>query len=278
MSVMQINSHSNPRVADPRRWMALTVLVCLQFMLILDATVVNVALPSIKTGLAFSQSNLAWVVDAYLLVAGGFLLLGGRLADLFGRRRIFLTGAIAFALGSLASALAQDQAMLISSRALQGLGEALAGPAALSIVTVLFLDPKERARALSIWGGLGGAAGVLLGGVIVDLADWRWIFWINLPVAVAVIFASLRLVPSDRRRAPRGFDAAGAVTATGGITALVYALLEANRNGWTPAPPWTCSQPVPRSWAPSWPSRVVCGPPWSRCVSLALGASAPQSA
>jgi EmrB/QacA subfamily drug resistance transporter len=236
MSVIPISSNANPRVADPRRWMALTVLVCLQFMLILDATVVNVALPSIKTGLGFSQSNLAWVVDAYLLVAGGFLLLGGRVADLFGRRRIFLTGAIAFAVGSFASALAQDQAMLISSRAFQGLGEALAGPAALSLITVLFIDPKERARALSIWGGLaglGGAVGVLLGGVIVDLADWRWVFWINLPVAVAVVLASLRLVPNDRPRARRGFDFAGAVTATGGITTLVYALLEANSNGWT---------------------------------------------
>jgi EmrB/QacA subfamily drug resistance transporter len=216
--------------------MALIVLVCLQFMLILDATVVNVALPSIKTGLGFTQTNLAWVVDAYLLVAGGFLLLGGRAADLFGRRRIFLAGALAFAVGSLASALAQDQVMLIGSRALQGLGEALAGPAALSLITVLFVDPKERARALSIWGGLaglGGAVGVVLGGLIVDLATWRWIFWINLPVAVAVVFASRRLVPDDRRRARRGFDYGGAITATGGITALVYALLEANRNGWT---------------------------------------------
>lgn len=223
---------------NPRRWMALLVLVCLQFMLILDATVVNVALPSIKLGLGFTQTNLAWVVDAYLLVAGGFLLLGGRVADLFGRRRIFFAGAIAFAVGSLASALAQNQGMLIGSRAVQGLGEALAGPAALAIIAMLFVDPKERSRALSIWGGLaglGGAVGVVLGGVIVDLASWRWIFWINLPVAVVVLAAARRLVPHDRPRQRRGFDYAGAVAATTGITVLVYALLEASRNGWSSA-------------------------------------------
>ncbi|MBO0714724.1 MAG: MFS transporter, partial [Acidimicrobiales bacterium] len=226
------------RGADPRRWWALAVLASLQFMLILDATVVNVALPSIKADLGFSQANLAWVVDAYVLVAGGFLLLGGRLADLFGRRRIFLAGAVAFAVGSALSGVAQDQVMLIGSRALQGLGEALAGPAALSIITVLFSDQKERTTALSIWGGLaglGGTIGVLLSGVIIDLADWRWIFWINLPVAAAVLVSSLRLVPSDRRRANAGFDLPGALTATGGITAVVYALLEANRVGWTSA-------------------------------------------
>jgi EmrB/QacA subfamily drug resistance transporter len=223
---------------DPRRWKALAVLVCLQFMLVLDASVVNVALPSIRADLGFSQSNLAWVVDAYVLVAGGFLLLGGRVADLFGRRRIFLAGAVAFAVGSLASGLAQDEAMLIGSRAVQGLGEALAGPAALSIITVLFAQPKERATALSIWGGLaglGGTLGVLISGVVVDLADWRWIFWINLPVAGAVLIASVRLVPDDAHRAHGRFDFAGAFTATSGITVLVYALLEATRNGWTSA-------------------------------------------
>jgi EmrB/QacA subfamily drug resistance transporter len=229
--------------ANPRRWKALAVLACLQFMLILDATVVNVALPSIKADLGFSQSQLAWVVDAYVLVAGGFLLLGGRVADLFGRRRIFLAGAMAFAVGSLASGLAQDQIMLVASRALQGLGEALAGPAALSIITVLFTDGKERTTALSIWGGLaglGGTVGVLLSGGIIDLASWRWIFWINLPVAAAVLALSLRLVPDDRRRARTGFDLVGAITATGGITAVVYALLEANRNGWTSATTLAC--------------------------------------
>jgi EmrB/QacA subfamily drug resistance transporter len=235
MSVMPLGAAATQPAAYSRRWKALAVLACLQFMLILDATVVNVALPSIQTDLGFSQSNLAWVVDAYVLVAGGFLLLGGRAADLFGRRRIFLAGAVAFAVGSLASGLAQDQVMLICSRALQGLGEALAGPAALSLITVLFVDQKERATALSVWGGLaglGGTLGVVLSGVIIDLADWRWIFWVNLPVAVAVLVASLRLVPADRRRARTSFDFGGAITATAGITAVVYALLEANRNGW----------------------------------------------
>lgn len=229
-------AHPRHQVADRRRWMALTVLASLQFMLILDATVVNVALPSIKNALGFTQANLAWVSDAYLLVAGGFLLLGSRVADLLGRRRIFLAGALAFALGSLASASAQNQGMLIASRALQGLGEALAGPAALSIITVLFADARERTRALSIWGGLagmGGTIGVLLGGVIVDLADWRWIFWINLPIAAMVLTVAPRVIPADRRRGRGAFDAAGAITATGGITAFVYALLGANRDGWT---------------------------------------------
>jgi EmrB/QacA subfamily drug resistance transporter len=222
--------------ADPRRWKVLAILACLQFMLILDATVVNVALPSIKRDLGFTQSNLAWVVDAYLLVAGGFLLLGGRVADLFGRRRIFLCGAVAFAVGSLSSGLAQDQGMLIGARAVQGLGEALAGPSALSIITVLFIDQKERTKALSIWGGLAGLAGVvgvILSGVIVDLASWRWIFWINLPVAAVVLAVTPLVVGDDRHRARRGFDVIGAATLTAGITAAVYALLEANRNGWT---------------------------------------------
>jgi EmrB/QacA subfamily drug resistance transporter len=240
---MSLHAVPTQPAADPRRWKALAVLACLQFMLILDATVVNVALPSVKADLGFSQSNLAWVVDAYVLVAGGFLLLGGRVADLFGRRRIFMAGAVAFAIGSLASGLAQDQAMLIGSRALQGLGEALAGPAALSLITVLFVDQRERATALSVWGGLaglGGTIGVLLSGAIIDVASWRWIFWINLPVAAAVLVASLRLVPADRRRARTGFDFAGAITATAGISVLVYALLEANRNGWTSATTLGC--------------------------------------
>jgi EmrB/QacA subfamily drug resistance transporter len=205
-------------------------------MLVLDATVVNVALPSIKADLGFTQPNLAWVVDAYLLVAGGFLLLGGRLADLLGRRRMFLAGAVAFAVGSATSGLAQDQAMLIGARAVQGLGEALAGPAALSIIAVLFTDRKEKTKALQVWGGLASLAGVLgvvMSGVIVDLASWRWIFFINLPVAGGVLIITPRLVRNDRHRTGQGFDFAGAVTLSAGITAAVYALLEANRNGWS---------------------------------------------
>jgi EmrB/QacA subfamily drug resistance transporter len=203
---------------------------------VLDATVVNVALPSIKHDLGFSQSNLAWVVDAYLLVAGGFLLLGGRMADLFGRRRTFLAGAVAFAVGSLASGLAQDQGTLIAARAFQGLGEAFAGPAALSIIAVLFVDSEEKTKALSVWAGLAALAGVLgviLSGVIVDLVSWRWIFWINLPVAAAVLVATPRLVRGDVRRGGRAFDVAGAVTMTAGVTVAVYGLLEANRDGWS---------------------------------------------
>jgi MFS family permease len=171
MAVTSPSPVASLRAADPYRWVALAVLATLQFMLILDATVVNVALPSIRADLGFSRSNLAWVVDAYVLVAGGFLLLGGRLADLFGRRRIFLAGAVAFALGSLLSGLAQDQVMLIGSRALQGLGEALAGPAALSIIAVLFIDPKEKTKALSIWGGLRRGMPPHMDGTVIDASQ-----------------------------------------------------------------------------------------------------------
>ncbi|MFN2569371.1 MAG: DHA2 family efflux MFS transporter permease subunit [Candidatus Dormibacteria bacterium] len=222
-------------VSDPRRWRALSVLAFMQFMLILDITVVNVALPSMKVSLGFSEANLAWVVDAYVLIAGGFLLLGGRAADLLGRRRIFLSGAAIFALASLTSGLAQNQFQLIASRAAQGLGEALAAPAALAMVVTLFADPKERARALGIWGGLaglGGTLGVVLSGVITQLTSWRWIFLINLPIALVVLIVVPRVIPPDRPRSTGGIDIAGAVLITGGITALVYALLEANNNGW----------------------------------------------
>jgi MFS family permease len=160
-----------------RRWLALAVLALAQFMLFLDETVVNVALPSIKEGLGFSQAGLAWVIDAYILLFGGFLLLGGRAADIFGRRRIFLLGTALFGLASLLAGLAQSQQLLIGARALQGIGAALATPAALALVTTLFTEGKERAKALGIWGGLSGlgfASGVLLGGLITDLFEWRW--------------------------------------------------------------------------------------------------------
>jgi len=222
-------------VSDPRRWKALSVLAFMQFMLILDITVVNVALPSIQVSLGFTRTDLAWVVDAYVLVAGGFLLLGGRLADLLGRRRIFIAGVVVFAVASLTSGLAQYQWMLIISRAGQGFGEALAAPAALSIIVAMFVDPKERAKALGIWGGLaglGGTVGVILSGIITQFASWRWIFLINLPIAALVLALLPRVVPNDRRRAGHGIDVAGALFITAGVSSLVYALLEANKNGW----------------------------------------------
>jgi EmrB/QacA subfamily drug resistance transporter len=218
-----------------RRWLALAVLALAQFMVFLDETVVNVALPSIKEGLDFSQAGLAWVVEAYILVFGGFLLLCGRAADILGRRRIFLVGTALFGLASLLDGLAQSQGMLVGARALQGLGAALATPAALALVTTLFTEPRERAKALGIWGGLSGlgfASGVLLGGLITDLADWRWVFLINVPVAVLVLIAVPRLLRESRPAARPGFDLAGAAAVTGGLTTFVYAVLETGTNGW----------------------------------------------
>jgi EmrB/QacA subfamily drug resistance transporter len=222
------------RPAD-RRWVALAVLAVAQFMVFLDETVVNVALPSIKDDLGFSQSALAWVVNAYILMFGGLVLLGGRIADLFGRRRMFLGGTALFGLASLLDGLAPTQGMLLGARALQGIGAALATPAALALVTGLFPAGRERTKALGLWGalsGLGFAVGILLGGVITEFSSWRWVFLINVPVALATLVVVPRLVANSRAAGPRGFDLAGAATVTAGTTTLVYALLETSRYGW----------------------------------------------
>ena len=223
--------------ADPRRWKALAVLALIQFMLILDVTVVNVALPRIKTDLGFSQPGLAWVVNGYVLMAGGFLLLGGRLADMLGRRRLFLLGVGLFAIASASCGAAVDPGMLVASRFVQGLGEALAAPASLGLIAVLFSDPKERMRALGVWGGiagLGGTTGTVISGTLVDLASWRWIFLINLPVAAFALLVVPRLVSESRmvrdRRRP---DFAGAVTGTAGLVGVVDGLLAAATHDWT---------------------------------------------
>jgi EmrB/QacA subfamily drug resistance transporter len=211
------------------------VLAVAQFMVFLDETVVNVALPSIKDDLGFSQAGLAWVVNAYMLTFGGLLLLGGRLADLFGRRRLFLAGTALFAQASLLAGLAQSEGMLVGARALQGVGAALATPAALALATTLFPAGAERVKALGIWGalsGLGFASGILLGGVLTDLASWRWVFLINVPVAFAALAIVPRLVAESRTEGRRGFDLAGAVTVTAGTTILVYALLQTAAYGW----------------------------------------------
>jgi EmrB/QacA subfamily drug resistance transporter len=213
-----------------RRWLALAVLAAAQFMVFLDETVVNVALPSIKVDLGFSEATLAWVVSAYIVVFGGLVLLGGRVADLVGRRRMFLVGTAVFGAASLLDGLALSQGMLLGARALQGVGAALATPAALALVTTLFPAGAERAKALGIWGalsGLGFAVGILVGGAITEVASWRWVFWINVPVALATLAVVPRLSAESRVTGQRGFDLGGAMAVTAGMTTLVYTVVKA---------------------------------------------------
>jgi EmrB/QacA subfamily drug resistance transporter len=221
--------------ATPNKWLALALLAAAQFVVILDASIVNVALPSIGADLNFSQENLSWVVNAYVLVFGGFLLLGGRMADLLGRRRLFMAGLILFALASLAGGLAQNEAQLIIARAVQGLGGALLSPAALSLVTVLFEEGSERNKAMGVWGavaGSGGAVGVLLGGMLTEWAGWEWVLFVNVPVGIAAALLAPRLLPESRNEGHRHFDFAGAFSITAGLSLLVYALVDANDAGW----------------------------------------------
>ena len=218
-------------------WVIL-LLVCLaQFMVILDATVVNVALPSIQRDLGLSEANLQWIVNAYTLLFGGFLLLGGRAGDLLGRKRLFLAGVVVFTLASLLDGLSTSSGMLIGSRALQGLGAAFISPAALSIISTTFAEGKERGKALGVWAAIasgGSAIGLVLGGVLTQAFSWPWIFFINVPVGVLTFVLSFRLIPeSIDEEAHRSFDVAGAVTATGGLMALVFAIVKAQAQGWT---------------------------------------------
>src|SRR5437867_8162349 len=233
---MQIASIGNKN-SDSRRWWALAIVIAAQFMVILDIAIVNVALPSIKTDLHFSQENLQWVITAYAILFGGVLLLGGRLADLFGRRRLFVAGLVVFAISSLLSGLAWSEASLIGFRALQGLGGALLAPAALSILMTTFAEGRERNIALGIWGaasGSGGAAGVLLGGLLTSYLSWSWIFFINVPVGIALIAVAPFLLEESRIDSMhRHFDVAGAASITSGLMLLVYALTRATQNGWT---------------------------------------------
>ncbi len=221
---------------DPRRWRALAVLALAQFMVILDATIVNVALPAIRTDLGFDDESLQWVINAYVLVFGGFLLLGGRAADLLGRRRVFLAGLVLFGVASLAGGFATTEAQLIAARAVQGLGAAILSPAALSIVTTTFPAGRERNTALGVWGGLaglGGTAGVVAGGLLVDGLGWEWVLFVNVPIAVVAVPLALRLVGESRATgARRAFDVAGAVTATGAALVLVYAVIGTDDRGW----------------------------------------------
>src|SRR6266536_5886630 len=225
--------------SERRRWLVLAVTVAAQFMVILDVSVVNVALPAIKHDLHFSQESLQWVITAYSILFGGALLLGGRLADLLGRRRLFMAGVAVFTLGSLLSGLAWSEGALIVTRALQGLGGALLAPAALAIVVTTFREGRDRNVALAVWGsvsGIGGAAGVLLGGVLTSYLSWSWIFFVNLPFGVAVLALSPWLLSESRAAvAHRHFDIAGASSITAGMMVLVYAITRASQHGWSNA-------------------------------------------
>lgn len=217
--------------------LALLVLAGAQFMVVLDATIVNVALPSIQHALNFtSTAQLQWIVTAYTLLFGGFLLLGGRLADLFGRRKVFLAGMILFAVASLLAGIAQDPTQIIVFRGLQGLGGALLSPAALSLVLSIFKEGKERNRALGVWSGVaagGGAVGMLLGGVLTEYVDWRWIFFINVPIAIVLCYMAFRYVPKSKLDDTRvKLDLTGAASVTAGLMVLVYGLVRAADNGW----------------------------------------------
>jgi EmrB/QacA subfamily drug resistance transporter len=222
--------------SETNRWLVL-VLVCIaQFMVILDATIVNVALPSIQHGLHFSASSLQWIVNAYTLVFGGFLLLGGRASDLLGRQRLFVAGIVVFTGASLLNAVATSSGMLIGGRALQGLGAALVSPAALSIITTTFEEGAERTKALGVWSAIaagGGAVGLVLGGLLTETLSWRWVFFINLPIGIAAALLSLRLVPNSKaENEPDTADVAGAVSVTAGLLVLVYGIVKAPAYGW----------------------------------------------
>jgi EmrB/QacA subfamily drug resistance transporter len=218
-----------------RKWLALALLATVQFMVVLDIAIVNVALPSIQVDLGFSQENLQWVISAYALFFGGFLLLGGRVADLLGRRKLFVGGLVVFSAASLLSGLAWSDDALIVARAIQGLGAAVITPAALAILMTTFSEGRERNTALGVWGAVGAfgaVAGVLLGGILTDILSWEWIFYINVPVGLAALVLTPLLLAESRDTQMKSFDALGAVLVTSGMITLVYAITQARNYGW----------------------------------------------
>ena len=227
--------NETPRPAH-NPWLSVAIVCLAQLMVVLDATVVNVALPSIQHGLRLSTANLQWVVNAYTLTFGGFLLLGGRLSDLFGRRRLFFAGVALFTAASLVNGLAGSSAMLICSRAAQGIGAALVSPATLAIVNTTFPAGDDQRKALSLWAALsagGAAVGLLLGGVLTQALSWPWIFFVNVPIGVIAVALALRFVPGGRAEvAQRGADYLGAFSITGGLALLIYVIVETQSYGW----------------------------------------------
>ena len=239
----------HPAVEEPypRRWLALAVIAVTVLMIILDATIVNIALPTVSRSLEISAATQQWIVTAYTLTFGGFLLLGGRIADFWGRKRTYLVGAAGFALASAVGGLAQNEGMLFAARAAQGAFGALLGPASLALLTVLFTDPKERAKAFAVYGAIAGggsAVGLLLGGVLTEYADWRWCFWVNVPVAIVAVAAAIPFVPESKAPGDSSYDVPGAVLVTLGLTSFVY--------GFTKVAQGAQQHPTENAWANGW--------------------------
>src|SRR2546421_4485955 len=229
---------SRDHAPDPRRWQALALVCVAMFMTVLDVSIVNVALPSIKTALNVAEKDLQWIITAYTIAFGGFLLLGGRAGDLLGRRRMFMIGIGLFSAASLVCGLAGSIGVLIAARTVQGVGAAIISPATLSIIMTTFDEGAERNKALGIWGamaGSGAAAGVLMGGILTKYAGWEWIFFVNVPVGAVVLALTRPLVRESRITGMRGFDAGGAVTVTGSLALHVYAISKAPDAGWSSA-------------------------------------------
>jgi EmrB/QacA subfamily drug resistance transporter len=229
-------SSVNTPTADPRRWLALGLIAIAQLMVVLDASIVNIALPSAQHALHISDANRQWVVTAYALAFGGLLLLGGRIADFIGRKRAFVIGLIGFGVASAIGGIAQNQGELFAARGLQGAFAALMAPAALSLITVTFTEPRERAKAFAVYGGIsgGGAAlGLILGGVLTEYASWRWTLLVNTPIAVATALGALVLVTESRAKGTGRYDIPGVVTSTLGLVALVYGFTKAEESGWS---------------------------------------------
>lgn len=238
-----MSSASSPTVTAPagihnRRWLGLAVIATAQLMVVLDASIVNIALPSAQMDLGISDANRQWVVTAYTLAFGGLLLLGGRIADYVGRKRMFLVGLIGFAAASALGGLAQSGGMLFASRALQGAFAAMLAPAALSLITVTFVEPKERAKAFGVYGAIagGGAAiGLVLGGILTEYASWRWCLLVNVPIALVAFFAAIPMLAESRAEGNRKYDIPGAITVTAGLVAMVYGFTKAATDGWASA-------------------------------------------
>src|SRR5947199_5885017 len=223
------------RAVDSRRWVALFVIAVAQLMVVLDASIVNIALPSAQHALHISDANRQWVITAYALAFGGLLLLGGRIADFIGRKRAFVIGLVGFGVSSAIGGLAQNQGELFGARALHGASAALMAPAALSLITVTFTAPRERAKAFGVYGGIsgGGAAlGLILGGVLTEYASWRWTLLVNTPIALLTAVAAVALVRESRADGTPSYDIPGVITSTLGLVALVYGFTKANESGW----------------------------------------------